>query len=73
MTQRIPKTIHYVWLGRGELDELSLSCLESWSKVLPEYRQRGIASALVSRGGSHGRLELGWRLYGYGRGGNKAA
>ena len=38
MTQRIPKTIHYVWLGRGELDELSLSCLESWSKVLPEYR-----------------------------------
>lgn len=38
MTHRIPKTIHYIWLGRGTLDELSLRCLESWKKVLPEYR-----------------------------------
>ena len=35
---RIPKVIHYVWFGRRALDELSRRCLESWSRILPEYR-----------------------------------
>lgn len=35
---KIPKVIHYVWLGGGTLDELSRRCLESWSRILPEYR-----------------------------------
>ena len=35
---RIPKTIHYIWLGGGELDELSQKCMRSWLEILPDYR-----------------------------------
>lgn len=33
MTQ-IPKTIHYIWLGGGELDGLSQRCVRSWREML---------------------------------------
>lgn len=36
-TTRIPKTIHYIWLGTRPLDETSLKCMETWKKILPEY------------------------------------
>lgn len=34
----IPKTIHYVWLGKGELSERAKHCIESWKKYLPDYK-----------------------------------
>ena len=34
----IPKTIHYCWFGRGKKNELALKCIESWHKVLPDYK-----------------------------------
>lgn len=34
---RIPKIIHYIWMGNGEPSELMNKCLESWKKYLPEY------------------------------------
>lgn len=37
METLIPKIIHYIWLGTRELDKTSLKCLNSWSKILPEY------------------------------------
>lgn len=33
----IPKKIHYVWLGKGEKNERTQKCIESWKKYLPEY------------------------------------
>jgi hypothetical protein len=33
----IPKTIHYCWFGPAPKDELTLKCLESWQKFLPDY------------------------------------
>lgn len=33
----IPKRINYVWLGRGEKDERTKHCIESWKKILPDY------------------------------------
>lgn len=34
---KIPKQIHYIWLGSNELDNLSKKCIESWEKFLPDY------------------------------------
>lgn len=34
---KIPKTIHYIWLGTRELDKTSLKCMQSWEKYLPDY------------------------------------
>lgn len=34
----IPKIIHYVWLGKGEMNERAKHCLESWRKKLPDYK-----------------------------------
>lgn len=34
---RIPKKIHYVWMGGAQKDELTLRCIESWKKYMPEY------------------------------------
>ena len=36
----IPKIIHYCWFGRGEMPELTLKCLASWKKYLPDYEIR---------------------------------
>lgn len=33
----IPKIIHYVWLGKGEMSERAKHCIESWKKYLPDY------------------------------------
>lgn len=33
----IPKIIHYCWFGRGEMPPLSLKCIDSWKKFLPDY------------------------------------
>lgn len=34
---KIPKVIHYCWFGENELDELSIKCIDSWKKILPDY------------------------------------
>lgn len=34
---KIPKKIHYVWLGRGKKSELMNKCINSWRKYLPDY------------------------------------
>lgn len=34
----IPKTIHYVWLGNGNMTPFIKSCVNSWEKVMPEYK-----------------------------------
>lgn len=33
----IPKRVHYCWFGKGEFPELTIKCIESWKKYLPEY------------------------------------
>ena len=33
----IPKKIHYVWVGGGELTELAKRCIESWCRFCPDY------------------------------------
>lgn len=34
----IPKVIHYCWFGGNPLPPLTLKCIASWRKFLPEYR-----------------------------------
>ncbi len=34
---KIPKIIHYVWVGPAPLTPLALRCIASWKKYLPEY------------------------------------
>ncbi|MBQ4385145.1 MAG: glycosyl transferase [Kiritimatiellae bacterium] len=34
----IPKVIHYCWFGRGKKSAKFQMCLDSWRKILPEYR-----------------------------------
>ncbi len=34
----IPKTIHYCWFGKGKLPSLTLKCIKSWQKYLPDYQ-----------------------------------
>lgn len=33
----IPKIIHYCWFGNGEIPDLTIKCIESWKKYLPDY------------------------------------
>lgn len=33
----IPKKIHYIWFGRGEMNDRAKLCLDSWKKNLPDY------------------------------------
>lgn len=33
----IPKVIHYCWFGHNPLPKLSVQCIESWRKYLPDY------------------------------------
>lgn len=35
--KKIPKIIHYVWVGEKEKDDLFYACLESWQKHLSDY------------------------------------
>lgn len=34
----IPKILHYCWFGRGRYSDKIQKCIESWHKVLPEYK-----------------------------------
>lgn len=36
----IPKIVHYVWLGGRPIGELGKTCLESWSRHLPDWEIR---------------------------------
>lgn len=33
----IPKKIHYFWFGKGKMPELHQRCVDSWTKVCPNY------------------------------------
>ena len=37
MSKRIPKTIHYCWFGRGEMNSKIKQCMKSWQEKLPDY------------------------------------
>lgn len=34
----IPKVIHYVWMGGNEKPSSVIKCIESWKKILPDYK-----------------------------------
>lgn len=34
---RIPRIIHYVWMGGTQKNELARRCIASWKKYMPEY------------------------------------
>jgi mannosyltransferase OCH1-like enzyme len=34
----IPKTIHYCWFGPNAKSELNKKCLDSWHRILPNYK-----------------------------------
>lgn len=40
VTPRIPKIIHYIWVGGKPLSPLAEHCLASWKKYLPDYEIR---------------------------------
>ncbi|MEO2075952.1 MAG: glycosyltransferase [Bacillus sp. (in: firmicutes)] len=33
----IPKIIHYCWFGKKAYNDLTIKCIESWKKYLPDY------------------------------------
>lgn len=35
---KIPKIIHYVWLGPNKMGPLEEKCINSWKKYLPDYK-----------------------------------
>jgi mannosyltransferase OCH1-like enzyme len=35
---KIPKIIHYCWFGKKEKSDLAMKCIESWRKILPDYK-----------------------------------
>ena len=34
----IPKKIHFCWFGRGPMPELALKCIESWHRLMPDWK-----------------------------------
>ena len=38
MKNYIPKTIHYCWFGGNELGEKEKKCIESWKRIMPDYK-----------------------------------
>lgn len=34
----IPKVIHYCWFGNNDISPLSMRCIETWKKYLPDYK-----------------------------------
>ena len=34
---KIPKIIHYVWVGGSHKSELVQKCIDSWEKFMPDY------------------------------------
>lgn len=37
MNEKIPKKIHYIWLGTKEFDKVSIKCMKTWKEILPDY------------------------------------
>ena len=37
MKEKIPKTIHYCWFGKGKKNKLIDRCIESWKTKCPDY------------------------------------
>ena len=37
MTNKIPKILHFIWLGNNEKPKQVLDCIESWKKFCPDY------------------------------------
>lgn len=37
MDSKIPKIIHYIWLGGAELPKIAKKCINSWKKFCPDY------------------------------------
>lgn len=38
MNNKIPKVIHYCWFGKNPKSELIIKCIDSWKKILPDYK-----------------------------------
>ena len=36
----IPRTIHYCWLGRGEMPQLAKDCIASWHQHMPDWEYK---------------------------------
>lgn len=36
----IPKVIHYVWFGKGEMNALHRRCIDTWRRVAPDFELR---------------------------------
>jgi len=34
----IPKIIHYCWLSGEKMPEDTIKCMETWKKIMPEYK-----------------------------------
>lgn len=34
---KIPKVIHYIWLGKGEKSQKIKDCIESWKRCMPDW------------------------------------
>lgn len=34
----IPKYIHYCWFGPNDIPEIGRKCIDSWQKILPDYK-----------------------------------
>lgn len=37
MEVRIPKIIHYAWFGKNKKNDLTMKCIESWKRAMPDY------------------------------------
>ncbi len=65
---RIPKLIHYIWLGTRELDKTSLKCMETWSKYLPDYevkRWGDVECADIIKGNKYASQALAAKKYAF--------
>jgi mannosyltransferase OCH1-like enzyme len=36
--EKIPRTLHFCWFGKGEKSETIKKCMESWKKFCPDYK-----------------------------------
>jgi len=36
--QKIPKVLHYIWLGGGKFTDKMRQCMDTWKKVCPDYQ-----------------------------------
>lgn len=36
--EKIPKIIHYIWVGENPKPEIVIKCIESWKKFFPDYK-----------------------------------